>query len=78
MAWTEPSQWAPSADVPNTEQGGAILMVLGITTPATILTAIHRQCQSGDSFDRHAHPDTASQQLRELHEALAAPRPHAT
>jgi hypothetical protein len=77
-AWTKPSPWAHSTHVPNTEQGEAILMALGITTPATIPTATHRQCRSGYPFDRHAPPETAPQQLRELHEALAALKPHAT
>jgi hypothetical protein len=76
--WTKPNRWVPSADVPNTEQGEAILMALGITTPATILTAIYRQCRSGSPFDRHAPPETAPQQMRELHEALTALKPHAT
>ena len=77
-AWTKPSLWAPTTNVPNTEQGAAILMAFGITAPAAILAAIHRQSQWGYPFDRRAPPETALQQLRELHGALAAPKPHAT
>ena len=52
-------------------------MALGITAPATVLTAIFCQCRTGYPF-YHFHPETAPQQLRELHEALAALKPHAT
>ena len=74
-AWTKHSPWAHRTHVPNTEQGEAILMALGITAPATVLTAISR---SGSPFDPYAPPETAPQQLRELHEALEALKPHAT
>ena len=75
-AWTKPSPWAHSTHVPNTEQGEAILMAFGITAPATILTAIHHQCRSGSPFV--CSEGAAPQQLRELHAALAALKPHAT
>ena len=75
-AWTKPSPWAHSTHVPNTEQGEAILMAFGITAPAAILTAIHHQCRSGSPFV--CSEGAAPQQLRELHAALAALKPHAT
>ena len=75
-AWTKPSPWAHSTHVPNTKQGEAILMAFGIAAPATILTAIHHQCRSGSPFV--CSEGAAPQQLRELHAALAALKPHAT
>ena len=61
----------------DTEQGEAILMALGITAPAMVLTAINCQCRMGYPFYPF-HPETAPQQLRELHDALAALEPHTT
>ena len=67
-AWTEDDY---------TEQGGALLMALGINAPATVLAAIKCQCHMGAPFG-YPPPETAPQQMRELHEALAALKPHAT
>ena len=55
----------------------AILMANGITDPGTIPIAIDNQRESGSPFDPHAPPETAPQQLRKLHEALAPLTPHA-
>ena len=59
-------------------QGAAILMALGITAPEPILMAIFLQCHGSDPYD----PETATWRkmalLHELHEALAALKPHAT
>ena len=77
-AWTKPSPGPPRTNVSNTELDTATLMALGITAPAAILVAIHRQSRRGYPFDRRAPPEAAPQQLRELHEALAALKPHAT
>ena len=52
-------------------------MALGITAPATVLAAINFMGHMGYPFYPF-HPETAPQQLRELHEALAAFKPHAT
>ena len=70
------AQPAWSDDGFDSEQGAAILMALGITAPATILMAIFHQCCGGDPYDPYAPPETAPQQLHELHEALAALKPH--
>ena len=70
------AQPAWSDDGMDTKQGEAILMALGITTPAAVLTAINYQCRGGSPFGRYAPPKTAPHKLRELHEALAALKPH--
>ena len=68
------AQPAWSDDGFDSEQGAAILMALGITAPEPILMAIFLQCHGSDPYD----PETAPQELHELHEALAALKPHAT
>ena len=55
----------------------ATSMAPGITDPVTILIAINNQLESGSPFDPHAPPETAPQQLRKLHGALAPLTPHA-
>ena len=72
------AQPAWSDDGFDSEQGAAILMALGITAPEPILMAIFLQCHGSDPYD----PETATWRkmalLHELHEALAALKPHAT